>query len=124
MSMVQDLNERMMKMYKISLDDFKRIMEYDITENQKCIEIEFSVDNSVEYQAAWLGKMVDRHTMKVEFWFGLTEDGSQAYEFDSLEDFINAGVFHGKNITEIWDSVSLISIDACNIQERLLFYLG
>ncbi len=111
-------------MEKISFEDFKKIMSYDITKKQTCIEIHFCVDNYDVYQTSWLGKMLDRITNKVIYWFGLTEDGSQAYDFDSFEEFVNAKVFYGKSLKEIWNSVSLISIDASDVQESLEFYLG
>lgn len=111
-------------MDKISYKHFKCIMAYDITENQTCIEIEFSVDDSDEYELSWLGKMWDRETNKVIYWFGLTDDGLQAYEFDSFEAFINTKVFLGKSIKEVWDSITLHTIDGCNIQDRLPFYLS
>ncbi len=111
-------------MGKITFKDFQCVMSYDITVNETCIEIEFCVDNFDAYQASWLGKTIDRDTKKIIYWFGLTEDGLQAYNFDSFEQFINAKVFDNKNIKEIWDSVSLLSIDACDIKERLPFYLG
>lgn len=99
-------------------------MAYDITKNQASIEIEFCVDNCDAYQTSWLGKMLDRETKKVIYWFGLTEDGSQAYDFDSFEEFVNDKIFYDKSIKEVWDSVSLLSIDACDIKYRLPFYLG
>ena len=111
-------------MDKISFENFKKIMAYDITNNQACIEIEFCVDNCDVYQTSWLGKMLDRKTNKIIYWFGLAEDGSQAYDFDSFEEFANAKVFCDKNIKEIWHLVSFVSIDACDIKERLKFYLG
>ena len=111
-------------MDKITFENFKCVMAYDITKNQACIELEFCVDNCDAYQTSWLGKMLDRETNKPTYWFGLTEDGSQAYDFDSFEEFANAKVFYNKSIKEIWASVSLISIDACDVQDRLPFYLG
>ena len=111
-------------MDKISFEDFKKIMSYDITKNETCIEIEFCVDNCETYQTSWLGKMSDRETNKVIYWFGSTEDGLQAYDFDSFEKFINTKVFYGKSLKEIWNLVSLISIDASDSKERLQFYLG
>ena len=111
-------------MDKISFKDFMRIMLYDITKNQTCVEIEFCVDNHIDYQASWLGKMMDKDTKKTVYWFGLTEDGIQAYNFDSFEQFRNTKVFYGNSIEEIWKSISIISIDACETQERLSFYLG
>jgi len=111
-------------MDKISFDEFRRIMAYDVVKNQNCIEVWFDVDNCPDYQESWLGKMVDKETKEPVYWFGLVEDGSQAYDYDSFEEFVDAKVFHNKSLREIWDSVSLISIDGCNVPERLLDYLG
>lgn len=111
-------------MDKISFQDFSRVMSYEITKKETCIEIEFCIDNCNEYQQSWLGKMMDNNTEKVVYWFGLTEDGLHAYDFESFEQFTNAKIFYDKSIKEIWDLVSLLSIDACNIEERLPFYLG
>ena len=110
-------------MDKITFEDFQCIMSYDVTKDQTCIEIEFCVDDCPPYQASWLGKTVDRETKQPVYWFGLTEDGSQAYEFNSFEQFTGAKIFFDNSIQEIWKSVSLLSIDACEIQERLSFYL-
>ncbi len=111
-------------MDKITFDEFEHMMGYDITENQRCIEIEFSIDGINEYHSSWLGKMEDKETKKALYWFGLTEDGSQAYDYESFEEFVNAKVFYGKSIKEMWQSISLRSIDACNVHDRLPFYLG
>jgi hypothetical protein len=100
-------------------------MSYDISKNTSCheIEVEFSVNNYEQYQNSWLGKMLDIELKKELYWYGLVEDGSQAYEFESFEEFINAEVFGGRSIKEIWNSITLISIDACDVQERLQFYI-
>ena len=112
-------------MYKMTFNDFCTIMAHDISKNQFYheIEIEFRINNSSMYQNSWLGKMVDKGTKKEIYWFGLTKDGLQAYEYDTFEQFSNAKVFCNKSIKEIWDLVSLFSIDGCDIQERLSFYL-
>ena len=111
-------------MDKITFEEFCSVMSFDITNNQTCIEIEFCIDNYKDYQCSWLGKMLYGEDEKVIYWFGLTKDGSQAYDFESFEQFSNAKVFHAKSIKEIWDLVTILSIDACSIEERLPFYLG
>lgn len=113
-------------MYKITLNDFFVIMSHNISKNQFYheIEIEFCIDDSDIYKNCWLGKLLDKDTKKELFWYGLVQDGSEAYDFASFEEFLNAKVFLGKSIREIWSSISLISIDASDVQERLLFYLG
>lgn len=111
-------------MNKITFEEFCSVMSFNITNNQACIEIEFCIDNYKDYQHSWLGKMLYGEDEKVTYWFGLTEDGSQAYDFESFEQFLDAKVFHAKSIREIWNLVTILSIDACSIEERLPFYLS
>jgi len=110
-------------MVKISFSDFERIMSRKVIVKQTCIEIEFCVDNSPVYHDSWLGKMANDENSSVSYWFGLTADGSQAYDYDSFEQFVNARVFNDNSLCDIWDSISLLSIDACDVQERLSYYL-
>lgn len=110
--------------YKISFEEFYKAMSYDLPNNQICIEIEFCVDNFQEYQCSWLGKTQGSKDGKAIYWFGLAEDGSQAYDFESFEGFSNARVFYGKSLKDIWKLVSVLSIDACGVKKRLPFYLG
>lgn len=118
-----------MKIKKISFESFKKIMSYNISENfmigkNSCIEIEFDIDNSDIYQISWMGKMIDIDTEKEVYWFGLSEDGSQAYSYSTFEEFIDEKIFYGeKSLKEIWLLVSIFSIDACDLEERLPYYL-
>jgi len=112
-------------MKKLTFFDFEQIMSFDVSmKNEPCIEIEFCVDNSAEYHSSCMGKMTDNQTGNDVFWYGLVVDGSQAYEFYSFEDFANAKIFRGSSLKEIWNSVSFISIDAFDVEDRLPFYLN
>ena len=104
-------------------------MQYDLMDKKArsvdpCIEIEFCVDNNSQYQESFLGKMLDEETGKVVYWYGLTSDGTEAYDFLSFDEFIYAKIFEGKCINDIWASISLISIDGGNVHEMLPFYMG
>ena len=108
---------------KIEFIDFERIMLCDISKkNNHCIEIAFCVDDSDEFQDSWMGKMLDADTKKPVFWLGLTPDGSQAYDFNTYSAFINAKFFRGKSICQIWDSISIYSLDGGLVEEMLPFY--
>jgi len=109
-------------MSKITFNELERIMSYSVVKNKTCIEIDFYIDGCVEYSSSWLGKVIDNDTDEASYWFGLTEDGLQAYDFNSFEEFTNAKVFKGKSLKDIWHLVSLYSIDGFNVQERLPFY--
>jgi len=111
-------------MKKIPFDQFEQMMSYDVVENNACIEIEFCIDNTPIYNSCWMGKTISRETNQAVFWYGLVPDGSQAYDFDSLQGFMCASIFHDNSLKEIWDSISLIAIDGCDIDWRLSHYLG
>ena len=71
-----------------------------------------------------MGKMLGRETKKDVFWFGLVPDGSQGYGYTSFEEFVNAKVFYGsKSLKELWDLVSIWSLDGGQIHETLPFFL-
>ena len=124
-------------MEKIPFKEFELIMSRDLLANMPenydiselasykigpCIEIEFCVDNDKEYQECWMGKMIKKDTKENVYWFGLTEDGNQAYDYNSLQKFTNAKVFYGTtSLKEIWSLVTLICIKCYDgVQEQLL----
>lgn len=114
-------------MQKISFDNFEKIMAYDVMQYTACIEIEFVVEDSPKYTSCWLGKTCAVGGVKLSkesYWYGLLPDASQAYDFDSFDDFISAPIFDGKNIHEIWDSIVIYTIDGCDTEYRLPYYLG
>jgi hypothetical protein len=108
-------------MCKIPLDDFITMMQFDVSRNA-CIEINFSIDGDKTYSGCWLGKMIDREAQKELYWFGLTRDGSQAYNYDNLDDLLNAQVFEGMSLKQLWSKVTLFSIDTSDVMERLAVY--
>ena len=125
-------------MRKITFKEFEFIMNRDLLMNMPedfdisklasyqigpCIEIEFCVDSDKEYQESWMGKLIDKETKQYVYWYGLTSDGNQAYDFDSFETFASAKIFNGNCLEQIWNSISLISIDASDVEDRLSFYL-
>ncbi|MCL1924949.1 MAG: hypothetical protein FWF50_05115 [Defluviitaleaceae bacterium] len=113
-------------MNKISFKDFKKIMELEIYENKGLgFEIEFDIDNSEIYQSSWMGKMLDKETKKQVYWFGLVQDGSQAHEYNSFEEFVNEKVFYGeKSLKDIWDKVSIFSLNGGTCEEMMPYYLS
>jgi len=111
------------EMQKISNCEFEQIMSYN-KRNNICIEINFCVDSNANYTSCWLGKLNSKENSEVVYWFGLMADGSEAYEFDSKKQFLEAKVFNGKSIKDIWELVTIISIDGCEVEERLPYYLA
>jgi len=68
--------------------------------------------------------MPDRDNLGKEvYWYGLTSDGLQAYDYAKLEDILNSKVFHGKSLCDVIEKVTWYSLDGCIIEERLPDYL-
>lgn len=98
------------------------MLNSNVVKYSSCIEMNFCIDNDPEYEDCWLGKMPDTYSKEV-YWFGLIPDGSEAYDYDKLEDLLNAKVFHGKSLCEIINEITWFSLDGCGIEERLPYYL-
>ncbi len=82
-------------------------------------EIEFQVLGDTEYSFCCMGNMSDAgdDRAKEPYWFGLTPDGKQAYEYKTFDELLHAPVFHGQSLQSILDKVDIISIDACDPEE-------
>jgi len=111
-------------MCRIPFENFEKMMAFDVVTHNACIEVNFRVDASLEYEHCWLGKTFDRSSPKAVYWYGLVPDGSQAYDSDSFREFVSMPVFDGKSLKEIWDSITILSIDGCDADWRLAQYLG
>lgn len=107
----------------LSFDDIAKLFSYDL-QSKSCIEIEFTVVGYPNYQSCWMGKMPDKSDSEKDvYWYGLASDGSEAYEYDNYSDFSNALVFSGKSINEVWNHIEILSIDGCDPEERIRFYI-
>ena len=95
----------------ISLDEIKAFFQQDLKQKYR-IEICFSINGIPEYDDCWMGKMPDSdYPAKDSFWYGLVHDGSQAYDYDNLDDFLSAPVFHGQSLQQVWKNVTLQTIN-------------
>ncbi len=94
------------------------------TKGQYCIEIAFSVKDCEKFGFCWMGKMSGKKSKAVLYWFGLTEDGNNAFDYCTLEELVSAKVFDGRSLFEIWDEVTILEIDGCDPEERILHYIG
>lgn len=109
---------------KIKLNDLITILNSDVVKYNSCIEMNFCIDNDTEYEDCWLGKMPDRDDYGKEvYWYGLVPDGSQAYDYNKLDDFLNDKVFHGKSLYDFIEKITWYSLDGCSIEERLPDYI-
>ena len=107
----------------ITFNQIKQLFAFE-TQGKYCVEILFSVNGITRFDSCWMGKMPDKVTAKDVYWFGLTTDGKNAFDYPTFEEFSNAKVFDGKSLVEIWDTVTVEEIDGCDPTERLRHYIG
>ena len=105
----------------ISFSNFTKMFSCN-SDSDFCIEIEFKVIGSDEFVSCFMGKTCNQNN--VEYWYGLTPDGNNAYEYDDFEGFVTAPLFFGKTLSEIWDKIEILSIDGCDPEERISFYVS
>lgn len=99
----------------MTFEQFKELMEFE-TKGKFCIEILFKVNTSEQFDWCWMGKLPDKETKNDVFWYGLTDDGKNAYDYSTFEDFASAKIFDGKSLLEIWDNVTIESVNGCDPQ--------
>lgn len=90
----------------------------------RAAEIEFCVDKSERFSFCCMGLMSDEKTGEGIYWFGLTADGSYAFDFPTFEEFSSAKVFDGRSLFEVWDDVILISVNSCPPEDMIEMYLS
>lgn len=90
---------------------------YEIFEKYGFSESTFRLKNSKKFQNVWFGVTQNPHKdNELLYWYGSEEDNLSC-DFSSLEDFVNAKVFDGKSLKEIWDNIEITSLDCISPEE-------
>ncbi len=107
----------------IQYEQIQRLFSFN-TQEKFCVEIQFMLKGSAKYDYCWMGKMWSKEEQKDVFWYGLTPDGKNAYDYATFEEMANAPVFDGCSLKDVWGQVVIEEIDGCDPQERLEVYIG
>ena len=94
------------------------------TQGCSCIEILFSVKGNKKFNYCWMGKMPDKNTKQDVFWYGLTSDGKNGYDYPNFDEFASANVFDGKSLLQLWNNIVIEEIDGCDPAEMVDWYLS
>ncbi len=95
--------------------EFERF--YEIFEKYGFSESAFRLKNSKKFQYVWFGVTQNPHNdNELVYWFGSEEDNLSC-EFSSLDDFVNAKIFDGKSLKEIWNNTEIIALDCISPKE-------
>ena len=100
----------------ITFDQIEKLFVFN-TQGNCCLEIEFSIRGSDKFDNCWMGKLFDKKTKKDVYWFGLTADGSNAFDYPTFEEFASAKVFDGKSLAQIWEEVTVLTVDGCDPED-------
>lgn len=108
---------------KLDYDRFVKLMSFNICPN-RCIEICFDITNELKREHCWLGKMPEKSQKNQVpvFWMGLTPDGTNAFDFDNLTDFLEKKVVFGYSLKELWADIDIVSIDGVDPKIALEWY--
>lgn len=92
---------------------------YEIFEKYGFAESVLRVKNSKKFQYVWFGASQNPHKdNELLYQFGSKEDNISC-SFSSLDDFVNAKIFDGKSLKEIWDNVEIIALDCVSPEEYI-----
>lgn len=69
-------------------------------------EINFSISGLEDFQDCWMCYSEDEDC----YWFGLSEV-KQSYNYKTAEEILNAKVFDGKSMCELWDKVEFYTVN-------------
>ena len=67
----------------ITFNQIKQLFAFE-TQGKYCVEILFSVNEITRFDSCWMGKMPDKVTAKDVYWFGLTSDGKNAFDYREI----------------------------------------
>lgn len=92
---------------------------YEIFEKYGFAESVLRVKNSKKFQYVWFGASQNPHKdNELLYQFGSKEDNISC-SFSSLDAFVNAKIFDGKSLKEIWDNVEIIALDCVSPEEYI-----
>lgn len=71
-------------------------------------EVCFSIEGDPVYTCCWLGGPCGSIS---DYWFGLVEDCSESYRYPTAQELVDAPVFRGKSLRQLWELVRIEDLD-------------
>lgn len=107
----------------ITFERIEKLFAFDL-EGKYCIEILFRLNRNEKYNHCCMGKLPSENTKKDVYWFGLTEDGNNSYDYETFEEMSSSTVFDGLSLREVWSEIIIEGIDGLDPEERIEIYIG
>ena len=105
---------------RMSLQELTTILTVDVVSTNRCVEMNFGINEHPKYDNCWLGKMKDDQTGTGCYWFGLVKGGSEAYDFPTLTELLEAKVFDGKSLKDVLSLIEWYSLDGSEIPQSFI----
>jgi aminoglycoside 6'-N-acetyltransferase I len=99
--------------FKIPYDLFREKL---IARENVC-EINFGIEDSDKYSDCWIGYSENFG----DYWFGLTQDSNNAYDYKIADEILNAPVFDGKSMHDLWDKVVFYQMDGLSADDWFVY---
>lgn len=80
-------------------------------------ENNFYIENDDVFDDCWIGFAPDCEN---PYWFGLTADGKNACDFKTVDEILNAKVFNGKSMYELWNKVYFYTVNGIEAKDWFL----
>lgn len=77
------------------------------------------VKNNKKYQNVSFGVLPNPKNNNELLYYFDSKDDNLSYDFSSLDDFVNAKIFDGNSLKEIWDNVEIITLDCISPDEYI-----
>jgi len=101
----------------MTIDQLRQLLDYDTAREVR--EIDFCIEGDTKFSDCWMGRLFDGEAQRDILWFGLTPDGSYAFEYAAFGAMINDPVFDGKSLSELWNRVDIRAVNGMSPQYYL-----
>ncbi len=96
-----------------------KLFRQKLIEGNNIYENNFYIEGSDKYDDCWIG--FSENGDRKSYWFGLNSGEENAYEYKTADEILNAKVFDGKSMHELWDKVYFCSINGISAMDWVIY---
>ncbi len=96
-----------------------KLFRQKLIEGNNIYENNFYIEGSNKYDDCWIG--LSKNGNCKSYWFGMISDEENDYEYKTADEILNAKVFDGKSMHELWDKVYFNSINGVSAMNWVLY---
>lgn len=89
-----------------------------LIDGDQVYECQFYIEDNNKFEDCWIGFNADYDE---PYWFGLPFDEKNDYDYKTADEILNAKVFDGKSLKDLWDQVYFYSINGISANDWVVF---